>query len=222
MERVAPRSRGWARRFWDEAYRDGEHRRFWEDSAAAAAGRVAELDLEAGGREIGFVAATRGSAGASLVLDLGCGGGRELVALAGRGVRAVGFELSLSALAVARARGRLAARALRLSAADVTALPLPDGCVRLAIDRGCFHQLGGRLRRLYGAEAARVLAPGGRLVLWGARESSEEEGVTGLLPGVLEAAFPPSAFRVEAVEPVTLAAPAGDLPGLEVALRRVV
>lgn len=213
-------TRGWARRFWNQAYREDDHRHCWEDSPAAAGERVAILDLEGylgvGGRQIGGVQI--GHRG--IVLDLGCGAGLELVALARRGTPALGLDSALAGLAAARARGRRADVALRLGCADVTALPLPAASVALALDRGCFHQLGSRARRRYGAELARVLAPGGRLILWGARKSCEEEGLVGLLPGLLEAAFSPPWFLIESSQPVTLTAPAGDLAGRRVVLRR--
>lgn len=216
---MSGRGDGWARRFWDRAYRDGDHLRHWEDSARAAGRRVAALGGAAAGEAV-VPGAGDGGAGGGIILDLGCGGGHELIALGRRGVFAAGLDLSLSALAVARSRGRRADLALALGCGDVTRLPLADGCVRQAIDRGCFHQLGGPARRRYGAEVGRVLAAGGSLVLWGARDSSEEEGLVGLGPAVLAAAFPAVRFHVETAEPVTLSAPAGDLPGLRVAVHR--
>lgn len=202
--RVGSPAPDWARRFWDEAYREGDHRSCWEDSAAAAAERVAGLGLPDGVR----------------VLDLGCGGGHELLALAERGVAAVGLDRSLAALAVARGRARRAGLTVRLCCGDVRALPLGAGSIGLALDRGCFHQLGRHARRRYGVALATLLAPGGRLILWGARYDDEEAGLVGLTAGVLEQALPPHRFRRLASNPVTLAAPTGDLPGLCVVLER--
>jgi SAM-dependent methyltransferase len=95
------------------------------------------------------------------VLDLGCGLGSELAFLACRGFRGVGVDLSPVALARAVARHP----AVRFVRADALHLPFAAGVFDLAIDRGCFHYLLTPDRPAYAAEAARVLAPGGRLFL---------------------------------------------------------
>src|ERR1039457_3620765 len=49
--------------------------------------------------------------------------------------------------------------------ADVTSLPVRAGSADLLLDRGCFHYLPAGSRGDYAEEAARVLRPGGRLLL---------------------------------------------------------
>ena len=109
------------------------------------------LDAEASGR--------LGAAG--VAVDLGAGLGSEIGYLAGRGWRALGVDLSQAALGGARA-GHPDVPFLR---ADVTRLPLRSGAAGLLLDRGCFHYLDAAGRARYAAEAARVLRPGGRLLL---------------------------------------------------------
>jgi SAM-dependent methyltransferase len=98
------------------------------------------------------------------VLDIGCGGGALVRALAGRGARVVGIEISSERLAAARSRaeqgdgGTIAARYL---VGRAQALPLEDGSVDVAVFMRSLHHvpppdLEGALR-----EARRVLRPGG-------------------------------------------------------------
>jgi SAM-dependent methyltransferase len=96
-----------------------------------------------------------------VVVDLGCGLGTEIGYLARRGWRAIGVDVSAPALSRAKS-GQPGARFAR---ADVTRLPLRTGTADLMLDRGCFHYLGIGARASYAEEAARVLRPGGRLLL---------------------------------------------------------
>jgi len=97
----------------------------------------------------------------AVVVDLGCGLGTEVGYLASRGWRGLGVDLSGPALSLAIPRHPDA----RFARADVSRLPLRTGSADLLLDRGCFHYLGARDRTRYAREAARVLRPGGRLLL---------------------------------------------------------
>jgi SAM-dependent methyltransferase len=91
-------------------------------------------------------------------LEIGCGEGNNLVRLARR-ARCVGADLFVEKL-------RFAAVALpgaRFAAADAAALPFRDGGLRTVFVRDLLHHVTEPARVL--AEAARVLAPGGRLCL---------------------------------------------------------
>jgi SAM-dependent methyltransferase len=96
-----------------------------------------------------------------VVVDLGCGLGSELGYLARRGWFGVGVDLSVPALAQARCRHP----GVMFACADVTRLPMRAGSADLLLDRGCFHYLRAGSRDGYASEAARVLRPGGRLLL---------------------------------------------------------
>lgn len=103
-----------------------------------------------------------------LCLDLGCGGGQlGLSVAAASACFAVLLDQSpamLQAAAEAAAEWGLAERAMPL-AADVHALPLPDGSVDLAVSRGSI-MFWKDLPRAFG-EIQRVLSPHGRAYLGG-------------------------------------------------------
>jgi len=107
---------------------------------------------------------TLGSTKYSSLLDVGTGTGRMLQLL-GRGVeRAVGLDTSHSMLAVARANlERAEMRGIDLRQGDVYSPPFPNDSFDLIVIHQVLHFLDdpGRAVR----EAARLLTPGGRLLI---------------------------------------------------------
>jgi len=97
------------------------------------------------------------------VLDVGCGDGASAVALALRGARSSGVDISSDALAQARRNSRAADVSIALAAADAGRLPFPAGRFDLVISVTalCFVASPDDAVR----EMARVLRPGGRVVL---------------------------------------------------------
>jgi SAM-dependent methyltransferase len=92
-------------------------------------------------------------------LEMGCGEGTNLARLARRGAP-VGIDRYLG-------KARFAARAVptaRVAAADATALPFHDGSFASVLIRDLLHHLPDPRRAT--AEAARVLRPGGTLLLF--------------------------------------------------------
>ena len=98
------------------------------------------------------------------LLDLGTGTGRMLELLAPRAVRAVGIDQSAAMLALARSRiDQAGLRNVHLRQGDIYAPPVePDG-YDLVVIHQVLHFLDDPARAL--KEAARALAPGGRLVV---------------------------------------------------------
>lgn len=97
----------------------------------------------------------------ALVVDVGCGTGRHVRALAGDGVRVVGVDLSGGLLRAAAQR-----RPGDWVQADARHLPLRAGCADIvwSLCQGGFGiTAGGDVRVL--REMVRVLRPGGRLAL---------------------------------------------------------
>jgi ubiquinone/menaquinone biosynthesis C-methylase UbiE len=154
------------------------------------------------------------------VLDIGCGAGLEAVYLASRGVSVIGVDSSAEALEIAHHRAERAGVQVDWRLGDATRLPLPDGCVDLALDRGCFHVVPRRRRRLYIREVARVLRPVGALLLRGARRDDDEAGVVGFDRREIERRFAPHGFSCARFEASTIRARAGDLAAWSALLTR--
>jgi SAM-dependent methyltransferase len=137
------------KRFFRRAYETGEHG--WP--AADATPQVAALLAKLG--------PGRGRA----ALDLGCGEGRHSILLARKGWSVTAFDYDDGALAKAKSALRRAGVAARFVRGDALDLRFADGAFDLALDYGVFHHVlksdWGRYRR----GLARVLKPGGHLVL---------------------------------------------------------
>jgi ubiquinone/menaquinone biosynthesis C-methylase UbiE len=95
------------------------------------------------------------------VVDVGCGTGRAVAELTERGAHAVGLDLDPAMLAAARTRFR----DIDVREADAADLPLPDGQAHGYRADKVYHVLPDPYAAL--AEARRVLAAGGRIVLLG-------------------------------------------------------
>jgi ubiquinone/menaquinone biosynthesis C-methylase UbiE len=93
-------------------------------------------------------------------LDLGCGTGVAAVRVADRGVPTIGVDLSAGMLGVARAR-----RQLPVAQADMRRLPFAAGAMALVVAfYSIQHIPRGEVASAL-SEVARVLRPGGRLLL---------------------------------------------------------
>lgn len=106
---------------------------------------------------------TAGLAAVTRLLDVGCGTGRLASAAAERfGLRAWGVDRSPAMIEQARAQ---AGRRVAFRVASADDLPFRDGWFDAVSMRLVVHTLGdARANAL--REAARVLAPGGRLFIW--------------------------------------------------------
>jgi SAM-dependent methyltransferase len=99
-------------------------------------------------------------AGATRVLDLGCGEGQVARRAAGLGAEVVGIDPTAAQLATARARGG----GPRYVRAGAEAMPLRDGSFDAVLSCLVFEHLDPFEPAV--AEVARVLAPGGRFALF--------------------------------------------------------
>ena len=93
----------------------------------------------------------------ALLVDLACGGGLMAPHAARLGYRHVGVDLGLAGLELARAHGMSAVRG------SVLAVPLADGCADVVVAGEILEHIEDDVAVL--AEAARLLRPGGTLVI---------------------------------------------------------
>jgi SAM-dependent methyltransferase len=98
-----------------------------------------------------------------VVLDLGCGTGNAAMIAAGRGARVTGVDPSPRLLEVARATAAAAGLDADFILGNAASLPVPDGSVD-AIG-SVFGVIFAPDPAAAAAEMARVLRPGGRIVL---------------------------------------------------------
>jgi ubiquinone/menaquinone biosynthesis C-methylase UbiE len=119
---------------------------------------VAEAEVEAA------LAALIGTDKVDLLLDLGTGTGRMLELFGPRIEQGLGLDLSLDMLAVARARlDRAGLRHCSVRQGDIYDLALPKDSFDVVIVHQVLHFLDDGARAIH--EAARVLRPGGRLLV---------------------------------------------------------
>lgn len=148
-----------------------------------------------------------------LVLDLGCGVGRDLASLARSGTRAVGVDIALPMLAVARRRHPA------LVCGDLTRLPLPDAVADAVWCVAAWVHIGRRDLPRAVAELARVLRPGGVAVVGIQRGSGEVFeldpyiGQEKRLMARYEEGEIHGAVRDAGLQPLTLAAADAELRG---------
>jgi SAM-dependent methyltransferase len=129
--------------------------------------RAAEWDAKFGDDLPAYAEAVEaaGLAPGDVALDVGCGTGRALPALSaavGPAGRVIGLDLTPAMLSEARAAGRHGCAALVL--ADARRLPFADGTADVVFAAGLVQHLPDPGAGL--AELARVVRPGGRLILF--------------------------------------------------------
>jgi ubiquinone/menaquinone biosynthesis C-methylase UbiE/DNA-binding transcriptional ArsR family regulator len=99
-----------------------------------------------------------------LLVDLGTGTGRILEVLAGRYERGLGLDVNQSMLAYARSKLKTAGLAhAEVRHGDVYNVALPDGAADAVVIHQVLHYLSEPAHAV--REAARILAPGGRLLI---------------------------------------------------------
>ncbi|KAB8142569.1 class I SAM-dependent methyltransferase [Chloroflexia bacterium SDU3-3] len=141
---------------------------------------------------------------AGRALDLGCGAGRACMHLARAGWQVDGVDYVPEAVAMAAERVRAAgvAEQVQLHVGSVADMAFLAGPYDLAVDVGCLHGLGDSERRAYAAEVARLVRPGGTLLLF-AHHGAPGEGPARMPHGVVEPLFAAAFELAAAVSGVT-------------------
>jgi ArsR family transcriptional regulator len=98
------------------------------------------------------------------LIDLGTGTGRMLTLLGGRARSAVGLDLSRQMLNIARSNvAEAGLKACEVRHGDMLKVDFPDGVADLVVAHQVLHYLGDPGSAV--AEAGRLVAPGGRLII---------------------------------------------------------
>jgi ubiquinone/menaquinone biosynthesis C-methylase UbiE len=116
------------------------------------------------------------------LLDIGCGTGRflDFVKQAWPRLRVHGLDMSEAYIRHARRHLRGRSRT-SFAVGKAEAIPLPDASQDAVTSIFLFHELPPKVRRLALAEFARVLKPGGRLILLDSLQPSDRPDYLGLL-----------------------------------------
>jgi ubiquinone/menaquinone biosynthesis C-methylase UbiE len=116
------------------------------------------------------------------LIDIGCGTGRflDFVKQAWPRLPALGLDLSDAYIAHARRHLKRWAR-LNLIVANAEAIPAPDKSCDAVTSIFMLHELPPQVRRIVIGEAARVLKPGGRLVMVDSLQRGDEADYDAML-----------------------------------------
>jgi ubiquinone/menaquinone biosynthesis C-methylase UbiE len=116
------------------------------------------------------------------LIDIGCGTGRflDFVKQAWPRLPALGIDLSEAYIRHARRHLKRWAR-INLVVANAEAIPAPDNSCDAVTSIFTLHELPPQVRRTVIGEAARVLKPGGRLVLMDSLQLGDESDYDGML-----------------------------------------
>jgi 2-polyprenyl-3-methyl-5-hydroxy-6-metoxy-1,4-benzoquinol methylase len=185
---------------WEEVYRSGRHLESW--------------DLDQGSPELcSFLASYPPATVEAAALDLGCGSGSDCIVLAQAGYRTYGIDISAEALRIAGEKAATAGVNISFCQTSVLDLPFPSGSFSLVTDRGCFHHIPEEERDRYAEEVARVLKPGGKLLLRGCRIA--QFPFVAITAESLTRHFPGSIFEIDEPVSIDLVTRSGMLAGLK-------
>lgn len=119
-------------------------------------------------------------------LDLGCGSGTNLLAMAQAGWQVTGIDFALRAVRKARRRLQAAGCQGSVQLGDASRAETTAGPFDLVLDIGCYHSLPEDSRTRYRQNLTRLLAPNGRFLLY-AHLTADENASVGLHPNDIRA-----------------------------------
>jgi ubiquinone/menaquinone biosynthesis C-methylase UbiE len=114
-----------------------------------------------------------------VVLDVGCGTGTLALNVAqrvGSAGRVAGIDPSAQQISRARAKAARRRLSIEFQIGVIEHLPFPDQTIDVVLSTLMIHHLPGPLKRQGLAEIARVLAPGGRLIIADFVRKQERQG----------------------------------------------
>ena len=133
--------------------------------------------------------------------------------MARRGWQVSGIDISPEAIRLATQRAAGSGLILDLRCGNVLALPWQAFTFRLLTDRGCLHLIPHRHWPAYAQEAARVLQPGGLLLLRGCSDPANPDFSTLDEPQLRELLLP-AGLSLLSIEPSRIANRRGGLPAV--------
>jgi SAM-dependent methyltransferase len=113
-------------------------------------------------------------------IDIGCGTGTNVIALANAGWKVTGVDFAPRAIKLARQKVQKAGVQAELLIKDATKLPGITGPFDLAFDLGCFHSIPQDGKVKYLDQLDQILAPGGFWLMYGFIKSDTTQTGTGL------------------------------------------
>lgn len=116
------------------------------------------------------------------LLDVGCGTGRFLDSVKQVWPRLPVLGLDLSEAYLSEAKRHLSRRSwVEFIVANAESIPVPDASQDAVTSTFLFHELPPKVRRIVFSEFARVLKPGGRLILLDSLQSGDVPAYDGML-----------------------------------------
>ena len=106
-------------------------------------------------------------------IDLGCGTGTNVIALAQAGWQAEGIDFVPKAIRIGNMKAEQAGVEVRLQVGDVADTKYFNGPYDLILDMGCYHVLTEEQRKQYRQNIAQHLAPEGSFMLYGFTQKEE-------------------------------------------------
>lgn len=126
-----------------------------------------------------------------VALDLGCGTGTNTLFLSRLGFTAIGIDVALLALTLAKQKALTASQHAYFCLGDVSDLGFLEVGAGFALDVGCLHSLPMEKRTSYARSLARRLQPDSLYLMYGFDAFQTDDGMMGFQQGEVAARFAP-------------------------------